>query len=179
MKTYEFEFLLANANYDDEGLAERLYGSGCDDALLAFSNGIAQLCFDRDANSLETAVFSAIKDAESAGVKVTRVLPDDLVRANDISKRIKKSRQYVSGLISGNEGPGGFPLPKTGLTEKSYLWSWYEVATWFHANDKIDATVLSEARFIALLNHALSQLHNGQLHSDQEKMLRQLKSNVA
>lgn len=176
MKTYTFELLLTNASYDDEELDAKLFEAGCDDAALIFSNGIAELAFDREAESLEVAVLSAIKDAETTGVIVTQVLPGDLVSVCEIARRIKKSKQYISQLISGSKGSGTFPRPKSQLTKKSYLWSWSEVCEWLYENGKLELDTLEEANFFAVINLALNELNNLKLKSQQEQAVNWLKA---
>jgi hypothetical protein len=54
-------------------VADAVYGSGIDDALLHSEGPTLYLDFDREAGSLGDAVGSAIKDVERAGYIVARV----------------------------------------------------------------------------------------------------------
>ncbi|HVA46477.1 MAG TPA: hypothetical protein VNH11_08895 [Pirellulales bacterium] len=60
----------ANAVKDVEG---KLSAVGCDDAVLATQDGIVSLSFDRQAESLGSAVATAIDEIESTGCRVTAV----------------------------------------------------------------------------------------------------------
>ena len=73
MHTYTFKVILGDKTEMTEDLAEALAAAGCDDGLAGSSGGIAQLIFDREAESLEQAVRSAIADVQQAGCRVARV----------------------------------------------------------------------------------------------------------
>jgi hypothetical protein len=72
MKEFEFtiKFSLGDADADPETYVDRLYGAGCDDALIGIGQtGMIALDFIREANNALEAVISAIED-------VKRVIPD-------------------------------------------------------------------------------------------------------
>lgn len=60
----------AAAAQDVEG---KLSAAGCDDAVLATRDGVVSLSFDRLAQSLGSAVATAIDEIESTGCRVTAV----------------------------------------------------------------------------------------------------------
>jgi len=156
MKTYEFEFIISNASYDDDDLADRLFEAGCDDALLSFSRNVARLSFMRESNSFLEAMASAVVDAQRTGVVVERVLPEDLVNAAEIGRRMAFTKQYASDVISGKKGPGDFPTPTTSSGENYFLWSWLEVVEWFWSrNDNVTQEMIEEARIIRMMNDLL------------------------
>ena len=69
MKTYEFTLVIPDVT---EQTADAVYGT-CADASLGRSNGITYVAFDREAESLESAISSAVADVESVGVRPVRV----------------------------------------------------------------------------------------------------------
>ena len=73
MKTYEFTLVLANCAELTEAMAEAIAAAGCQDASPRSSQGIVSIDFDRDAESLESAIRCAIAQAQSAGLTVARV----------------------------------------------------------------------------------------------------------
>lgn len=73
MKTYNFRVVLASGTDLTDDLAERLGEVGCDDATPWSSKGVVSLGFDREADSLETAIRSAIADIQKAGCTVEHV----------------------------------------------------------------------------------------------------------
>ena len=78
MKTYTFTLVLSGFIELSEDVEDRLFESGCDDALLSFRDGVPYLDFDREEESLREAILSAIHDVEGAdiGARVIRVEPD-------------------------------------------------------------------------------------------------------
>jgi hypothetical protein len=73
MKTYEFSVVLAGLSTIGDDLADALFEAGCDDGTPVSSSGVAWIGFSREAESLETAIRSAIADVQKAGCTVARV----------------------------------------------------------------------------------------------------------
>lgn len=67
--TLEVSGLDIQGDYDD-----RLYGAGCDDALVTVIDGRLLVEFDRLASSREDAIQSAIANIREAGGQVVRVI---------------------------------------------------------------------------------------------------------
>lgn len=74
--------------------------------------------------------MSAIEALETAGLRVLRVDPDELVWASEIASRTGRSRQSIDQLIKGQRGPGTFPAPVSHTT-RNPLWRWSDVEAWF------------------------------------------------
>ena len=72
MKNYQFTVKLIATDITDS-MEECLY-SVVDDALLYCSNNSVALDFDRDSDSLETAIRSAITNIENAGLQVDSII---------------------------------------------------------------------------------------------------------
>ncbi|STS10576.1 Uncharacterised protein [Ewingella americana] len=68
MPLYNFTLMLSGVTYETEGLEDALYRSGCDDALICAFGRSVYLDFDREAESLDAAIASAIEHVESAGI---------------------------------------------------------------------------------------------------------------
>jgi len=83
MQTYTFTVVLGGQTEMTEDLAEALAAAGCDDGLAGSSNGVASVIFDREAESFEQAVRSAIADVQKAGCHVAwvKIEPEDLAGA--------------------------------------------------------------------------------------------------
>ena len=75
LETYSFTLILSGFDELTDEIADAVYGSGCDDALLGIEDGVPYLDFDRKAESLDNAFCSAISDIEKCKVpiKVLRV----------------------------------------------------------------------------------------------------------
>ena len=70
--TYNFTIIIASPINEDT-IVDDLYNHGCDDCLFSVSNSIYELEFDREFDSLEGAVISAICNVKDAGLQVLRV----------------------------------------------------------------------------------------------------------
>ena len=83
MQTYTFTVILRDQSEMTEELAEALAAAGCDDGLAGSSNGVAAVIFDREAESLEQAVRSAVADVQKAGCRAAwvKIEAEDLVAA--------------------------------------------------------------------------------------------------
>ncbi|MBM3235855.1 hypothetical protein FJZ31_06105 [Candidatus Poribacteria bacterium] len=70
MKTHEFTLILTAEPNEEE--SDRLYGI-FNDGTLATIGGVPQICFHREAPSLEAAIRSAMANVRNAGFDVARV----------------------------------------------------------------------------------------------------------
>jgi hypothetical protein len=70
MKIHEVTLIFMRA--PTEAKVDKFYGL-CNDGTLAIIAGIGQIHFHREADSLENALRSALKDARAAGFTVKRV----------------------------------------------------------------------------------------------------------
>ena len=138
MTEWTFRLTVVGVQLTDEDL-DALFEAGCDDATFARErDGSVLALFDREADTQDDAVLSAIADVESAGIgaRVTRLAAaDDWVTASEIAKRIGRTAQSVSLLARGERGPGGFPSPVARQGSSSPLWAWLEVEAWFELYD--------------------------------------------
>ena len=70
-----FRFVLYPTGNPDltDNLLDRLFEAGCDDASPGVTCGVTDIPFDREADSLETAIGSAVAAVRSVGLEVDRV----------------------------------------------------------------------------------------------------------
>jgi hypothetical protein len=156
--THRFVLVLEGVSEPDDRIEYALFEAGCDDAILAFRNSVGYLEFDREADCLESAILSAVRDVDRADheVSVSHVEPDDIVNASEIARRLEYSREYVRLLVQGSRGTGGFPSPVSGVTGKTLLWSWASVLRWLIRNHKLSDTArLTRAETIKSINFHL------------------------
>ena len=71
---YHFTVVLANCDTMTPDLTEALYAAGCDDSTPWSGNGVAAVTFDREAESLESAIRSAVADVQEAGCTVKHTI---------------------------------------------------------------------------------------------------------
>jgi DNA-binding transcriptional regulator YiaG len=157
-KIFQFILVLKNVNEHTHHLEDNLFEAGCDDALINYRNGAVYLEFDREADSLEEAVISAIKNVQLvANAEVKSIAPENFVTESEIAKRLNLSRQTVS-LWTKGERRKSFPHPIMRLTEKSPLWSWCDVVSWLYENKIIkDRELVEHALFFANINAVLEE----------------------
>lgn len=134
MTEWTFRLRLGGIELTDDEL-DALFEAGCDDATFSVErDGSVTGRFDREAESQEDAVLSAIADVDAAdvGARVLRVdADDDWLTASEIAERVGRSRESVRLLIRGQRGPGDFPSPVARATAVNPLWSWAEIEEWF------------------------------------------------
>jgi len=71
---YHFTVVLANRDAMTPELTEALYEAGCDDGTPWSGEGAAAVTFDREAQSLESAIRSAVADVQKAGCVVKHTI---------------------------------------------------------------------------------------------------------
>ncbi len=159
MDTYTFTLVMEGSPRIDEAMAEKLFESGCDDALIGGRYGVDTIEFDREADSFYDAVMSAKMDVEHADerLRVCRIEPSDLVTIAEIGRRSERTRENIRQMITGQRGPGGFPQPISGVSSKSPLWSWARVAEWLAEQNVIPKTVAEQAKEIVQINRKLDE----------------------
>ena len=156
--THDFVLVLRGISAPDDQIEDALFEAGCQDAVLAFRNGVGFLEFDREASTLQSAILSAIRDVERADhdVTVSHVEPDDIVSASELARRLGVTREYVRLLVGGERGSGDFPTPSLGVTGTTLLWSWTGVLRWLSARGKLTAPAqLAVAEVIRDINGTL------------------------
>jgi len=130
MNTYEFDLILSGLDIEADTAELDAFEERVQDVTLARSAGIVVAAIEREASSLGEAIRSALADLESIpGVSVVRVEPEENVSQSEIARRLGRSRQSVSQLVSGARGPGGFPRPAHESGHVA-LWRWSDVARW-------------------------------------------------
>ena len=131
MAVWDFTLIVEGRDIASEEVFDALWEAGCDDALIGQTNGVQYLDFDRDAETIEEAVASAVADAERVpGLQVVRFVDSDLVGMSEIAERCGRTRESVRLLVTGARGPGQFPPPVNDPRRPHRLWRWSEVERW-------------------------------------------------
>jgi len=73
VRYFQFDVVLAGISEISDDLAEALFEAGCDDGTPCSSEGVAWIGFTREADSLESAIRSAVADVHKARGTVSRV----------------------------------------------------------------------------------------------------------
>ncbi|MCW2254778.1 putative DNA-binding transcriptional regulator AlpA [Providencia alcalifaciens] len=157
MSLFNFTLTLSGVNSETTQLEDALYESGCSDALICFYGKSVYLEFDREANSLDVAIESAVNDVESAGIgAIVESVDSALVRLSDIAELTHLSRQAIAMLKDGTRGSGDFPSPIQRVKGLSPLWDWAEVASWLqkHGRLKDQPELVANAKTLSKWNLA-------------------------
>lgn len=86
---YEFTAILRGCPELTDLLINSLFEAGCDDSLPGTVNGVTQITFMRDAESLEEAIQSAIADIEKAGCKVDRIETEETAAIDRLNRKLQ------------------------------------------------------------------------------------------
>jgi len=73
MNKYEFSLILKGSPELTEEICDELFEAGCDDGTPGTCKGVFSIGFHREADSLEAAINSAMKNVKAAGHDVERV----------------------------------------------------------------------------------------------------------
>ncbi|MFC4123644.1 hypothetical protein [Nocardia rhizosphaerae] len=150
MSHHEFTLVLARTPSDDE--LDTLFEAGLDDSTPEFGPRIVPvLHVHRHADSVASAIITAVEQAEAAGFVVVGVRTEDLVTLKTIAARTTRTYESVRRLANGDRGPGGFPTPMSG--DGYALYSWTEVARWFAEHYGIPDTTSQYDRIVAAADH--------------------------
>lgn len=76
-KKFGFTIYVTDLNTTDKCVEDRLFESGCNDALLCSINDNLYLEFMRAAENLHTAILSAIENIQLAGCKYDQILVEN------------------------------------------------------------------------------------------------------
>jgi hypothetical protein len=77
-QTYAFSVVLRQAELS-EAECDTLYAAGCDDGTIVTREGRSFIAFDRESESLESAIRTAATDVRAAGLQIDHVEMDVLV----------------------------------------------------------------------------------------------------
>ncbi|MDZ4168033.1 MAG: DNA-binding protein [Coriobacteriia bacterium] len=160
MTKYEFtlRFALPSNETDPDDVADRLYGGGCDDALVGIGcPGSVALDFTRESVSAHGAVMSAVSDVVTAipGSALIEVAPD-IVGVTDIADVVGCSRQNIRQLMLSCAGPVPVPIHQG----KQSLWHLAVVLDWLSREKQyqIDAELMDLAATSMRVNLAVGSL---------------------
>jgi len=156
MKEYDFtlKFNLTDSQADPQEYVNRLYLSGCDDALIGIGKkGSILLNFIRSADSAYIAISSAIIDVRKAIPQsiVIEATPD-LVGLTDVAKLLGCTRQNIRNLVVNSDRRSPTPV----YEGTPSLWHLAEILTWLRDEKMytIDDSILDIAKINMDINTA-------------------------
>ena len=88
MTSHTFTLIVDGPDLQADALVDEVFEAGCHDALVGRADGIQFVDFDREADTLQAAVQTAVAELESiVGIAVTHVADAGLVSMADIANR--------------------------------------------------------------------------------------------
>lgn len=72
--THTFTLFLTGIEDITDTVGDKLFEAGCDDGTLGMCEGVVSINFDREAESLSRAIYTACEDVRKAGFDVNRVV---------------------------------------------------------------------------------------------------------
>ena len=149
MALHTFSIIVSGVDIYSDDFEEVFFHAGCDDAIIRVERGALILSFDREAVSFSAALESAMSDVRTAGAKVVRIEPDNLVTMADVAKRLDRSRSAVSQYVAGTRRER-FPAPVVRVTAENPLWDWVQVLEWLarERDPSVTDDMLAQARAI-------------------------------
>ena len=161
MTTHTFTLIVDGPDLQSDELVGDVFEAGCDDALIGRADGIQFVDFDREVDTLQDAVLSAVAELESIGdITVVRLADAGLVSMADIAARAGRTRESVRLLITGERGPGGFPPPVTDPRGRYRLWRSDEVETWLREHLAATLDNATDDHIRAAINACLELRHH-------------------
>jgi hypothetical protein len=158
MNEYDFslKFNLNNSPADPDDFIERLYASGCDDALIGVGNKeYVALNFIREGSSAYEAISSAINDVKRVvpGATLIEAAPD-FVGLTDAAKILGYTQQHMRSLTLKSNSK--FPIPVYEGTHS--IWHLAEILIWLREDRtySIDDALLDIAQTNMNINIATS-----------------------
>ena len=86
MPIHHFTLIVDGPDLQDDTLIDAVFEAGCDDAAISRTDGVQYVDFDREATSIDQAIFSAVTNLERIdGVTVVRIADTGLISIADIA----------------------------------------------------------------------------------------------
>lgn len=164
MTEYDFALVACYVKDIDEDnflqLADAIYEVGCDDSTVMHKGNTLIIEFNREADSYEEAVISAIKSLNQIeGLTVKSVDAGQYVGLADAAELSDMTRSALSKFAKGDRGDGTFPTPYLRAATIKPLYDWSEIASWLEVRGYIDKGISNNARVTANINMALKLKH--------------------
>ncbi len=154
MRKYEFSIIASGLDPQAEDFESRFYDAGCDDATISFQKGHIIVDFAREADSITSAICSAMNCVRKAGAQVDRVEPDPLVSLSDIAARTGLTRAAITQYAKGDRHDN-FPTPVARVTSETSLYDWSDVATWLFKHKRLSLDEALQAEALKAANEAI------------------------
>jgi len=138
----EFAVVATGDNLDDNDFLNRLFeATGGDITFECDRHGeVATIWFDREADTLNEAVFEAIIQLHRLPeLRIRSVEIDDIVTQDQIREKTGLSRQVVSMHVNEQRGTKHFPLPIAGIPQLVRVWRLADIYDYFDRTEDAES----------------------------------------
>jgi len=178
---YNFALVLNGIKENDNDYDDKLYGSGCDDAVISYWNQLVYVDFCREAPSLKDAIFSAINDVKNSGVnaQIERIEDTTVLNQSQLGEKLKKSRQAINQMVSNKSSSDPFPSPLNEREKGAKVWEWSIVSAWLARQGRLSNEAAMDAQLVTMINTTLKRefqrAQNPALSKEIDKTITQLR----
>ena len=168
MRTWDFSLILSGIDAGAEHGFDSLWSACADEPLIGTYDGVSEVLFSREAETVEDAVLSAIADVERIdGVRVVGLRDESFWTLGDIAERSGRSLAEIRRVV----GDPAFPSHLSDPDEPDPLWRAQEVIDWFREHEGESVTHPAAAVFTALADTLHARTSCGQLDSEQQRRI--------
>lgn len=171
MRTWDFSLILSGIDAGEDGGFDALWGACADEPLIGTYDGVSEVLFSREAETVEDAVLSAIDDVERInGVRVVGLRDESLWTLKDIAEHSGRSATEILQLIHAADDTR-FPPHLSDSAEPDPLWRAQEVIDWFREHQGESLKHPAAAVFTALADTLHARTSCGKLDSEQQRRI--------
>lgn len=171
MRTWHFSLILSGIDADEDAGFDSLWSACADEPLIGTYDGVSELLFSREAETVEDAVLSAIADVERInGVRVAGLRDESFWTIRDIAACSGRSPAEIRRLIDRADDTS-FPPHLSDPDEPDPLWRAQEVIAWFRDHKGESLTHPSAAVFAALADTLHARTSCGKLDREQQRRI--------
>ncbi len=165
MRTWDFSLILSGIDAGEDGGFDALWGACADGPLIGTYDGVSEILFSREAETVEDAVLSAIDDVERInGVRVVGLRDESFWTLGDIAERSGRSLAETRRLV----GDPAFPPHLSDPDDPDPLWRAQEIINWFRDHKGQSLTHPAAAVFAALTDTLHARTSCGKLSQEQQ-----------
>ena len=171
MRAWDFSLILSGIDAGEDAGFDALWRACADEPLIGTYDGVSEVLFSREAETVEDAVLSAIADVEQiSGVRVVGLRDESFWTLADIAERSGRSLAEIRRLIDG-AGDRAFPQHLSDPAEPDPLWRAQDVIDWFREHEGEALAHPAAAVFTALADTLHARTSCGQLDSEQQRRI--------
>jgi hypothetical protein len=171
MRAWDFSLILSGIDADADDGFDSLWSACADEPLIGTYDGVSEVLFSREAETVEDAVLSAIADVERIeGVRVVGLRDESFWTLGDIAERSGRTTAEIRRLID-HADDMSFPQHLSDPTEPDPLWCARDVIDWFRDHEGESLSHPAAAVFTALADTIHARTSCGRLDQEQQQRI--------